>query len=143
MGERLFSPKSLERVVRSVEWEDELIKYRDGTTNQERYMMALGELWERWIREWSIPDFAKALRDTEQKNFLKGFRRVLQSLPERIAMLKGFYEGLWYGANPGWHGVRAGWNPMPAPVVVDVETEAMNEINRLLTSLRAILKEED
>lgn len=100
MRPRLFSPKDMARVVMAVEWEDELKVYRDGTTNQQQFMRALGILWERWMRGWSVPDFFSAVHEAGSNNFASGLRRILQSMPERVAMLKGFYEGIWYGANP-------------------------------------------
>lgn len=100
MGERLFSPWSLARVCEAVEWEDELVQRPNGSTNQEQYMRALGTLWERWMRGWSLPDFAGALKTAGSGAFLEGLLYLLKSVPERIQQIKGFYEGLWAGANP-------------------------------------------
>jgi len=100
MGERLFTPKSLARVAEAVEWEDELIVYPDGSNNQERYMKAMAILWERWMRGWSIPDFASSFLAAGNLTLATRFSEILDTMAERIAQLKGFYEGLWAGANP-------------------------------------------
>jgi len=143
MGEKLFTPRSLERVVRSVEWEDEISYYRDGTSNQQRYMMALAELWERWMRQWSLPDFAQAVRDVEQRNYVTGLKRVLEAIPERIQQLVGFYRGLWYGANPfsGKPPPRGWWLEVPVPATP--ENEVMSALAVMIDSLRAITTKEE
>lgn len=142
MGERLFSPKSLERVARAVEWEDVVIVYKDGTTNQQRYMQTIAELYERWFRGWSFPDFADALQNVAAGNFLDAFLQVVQGLPARISQLKGFYQGLWTGANP--HRGRAFiWPPMPAPSSFTKLEVALIAIDSLLTELRLIVAEEE
>ncbi len=107
MGERLFSPKSLKRVVAAVEWEDDVVFYKDGTSNQQRYMQALAILWERWIRGYTLPDFASAVSDIGSENFVEGFVRVIREIPRKVYQLKGFYEGLWLSVNPE--------RPAPAP----------------------------
>jgi len=100
MKERLFTPWSLARVCEAVDWEDDLVERKDGTTNQEQYIKAVAILWERWVRGWSLPDFLAALNVSSGEGFFQVFVRILTSLPERVYQLKGFYEGLWAGANP-------------------------------------------
>jgi len=117
MGERLFSPKSLARVANAVEWEDTLVWYKDGSTNQEQFMKALSILWERWMREWSLPDFAQLAQYVMDKQWTDAFVHLVRGIPQRIQQLKGFYEGLWAGANPEWR--ASFWFPpgvLPAPV---------------------------
>lgn len=105
MKERLFTCKSLERVCRVVDWEEQLEIYRDGTTNQQRYMMALAELWEGWMRDWTLPDLQQALLDASSDKFVEAFQRLIETIPQRISQLVGFWDGLWYGANPYWKSV--------------------------------------
>ena len=56
--------------------------------------------------------------------------------------LKGFYEGLWYGANPDWRKTHRAFNPFAIPAAPDPETVAMGAIVTMLNTLRSILKEE-
>lgn len=141
---RLFSPRGLRRVANAVEWEDDLRFYPDGTTNQEMYMAALALLWERWVREWNLLDFQSALADPQGGiDFYEGFKRIIETFPARIMQLRGFYEGLWWGANPEWTG--------PAPRLIhrraigpgetySVEDKAMYLIQAVLAQIRATLE---
>jgi len=108
-GERFFTPRSLERVAEAVEWEDVLYWYKDGTSNQSRYMAAMAVLWERWMRGWAIPDFGEALRSADSGNFVEALTRVLNSLEERISQLVGFYQGLWWSVNRGVYSAGRAW----------------------------------
>lgn len=116
MKERFFTPWSLARVAEHVEWEEELVRAKDGTTNQQMFMAAIAILYERWMRGWSIPDFASAVDEAASGNFLSGLARILSSMEERVGQLLGFYQGLWWGANPRainpWTGIN---QPAPEP----------------------------
>jgi len=142
MRERFFTPRSMERVVNHVEWEDDLVVYRDGTTNQQRYMMALAELWERWMREWSLPDFAQAVDSAQGGKFVEGLLEVISAVPQRIEQMIGFYRGLWYGANPRKLGISI---PGRATIAVQTTVNQQAVIARLgwmMQYLRMVLEME-
>lgn len=134
MGERLFSPKSLARVAEAVEWEDVLQVYKDGSTNQAEFMRALGILWERWMRGWSIPDFANAIQAVQAGRWVDQFERIVQTLENRVSQLVGFYQGLWAGANPGW-GRFFGWQIPSVIPPVDEEERARKILESFLRFL--------
>lgn len=131
----------MERVVRAVEWEEELVQYKDGSTNQERYIMALAELWERWMREWTLPDFAQSVTDLRAGNYVVVLERVLSAIPERIMQLKGFWLGLWYGANPEWRGAERSIFGPPGVHLLSPEERIGGALHRMLLSLKAITEE--
>lgn len=119
----MFDPRSLFRVVEHVEWEEDLREYTNGRTNQEMYMAALAALWERWVRGWSFPDFQRAVLAARGGDFVGGLKQVLSTVPQKLSQFRGFYEGLWWSANPDkppparGAGARAlfdGWGP-PSP----------------------------
>lgn len=140
-GEILFSPKSLHRVALAVEWEDELELYKDGSTNQGHFMAAMAVLWERWMRGWSIPDFSQALTDARAGGFVDGVKRICSSLPERIAQLKGFYEGLWGSVNPPRK--KGAFEPSLDPYDWSSgEGQARAAIQRMFRALSSIVTEE-
>lgn len=93
-GEVLFSPKSLVRVVRAVEWEDDLVVYRDGSSNQGRFMEALALLWGRWISGESLPSFVAQVQAAAAEDWVKGFEQVIREMPAKVLQFVGFYRGL-------------------------------------------------
>jgi len=138
MGERLFSPRSLARVCEAVEWEDELRFWKDGSSNHEQYMKAMAVLWERWMRGWELMDFFKAVQDAGSQNFASGILRVFETLPQRIQQLKGFYEGLWAGANPKPAARAYDWETPPG-AVVDSYGAVGTALQMLLLNLQGIV----
>lgn len=112
--------------------------YRDQTTNQQQYMRALATLWERWVRGWAYPELAAVLADVFQENFLDGFEKVLRALPSNIWQLRGFFEGLWFSANPPKSAALAratGVFPIPAPSLLSAEGRALNMLRACLSEI--------
>lgn len=141
MGEDFFTPRSLARVANAVEWEDVLVEYKDGSTNFSCYTQAMAILWERWMREFTLDDFREAVTNVRGGNFVQEFQRMCEALPGRIAVLRGFWEGLWYGANPGRKPPPRGrW--MPALPSYSAEEHAMVIIDKLLRDLAQIVTDE-
>lgn len=101
----LFNPRSLARVVEKVEWEPELVWYKDGHSNQELYTQCWSMLLERWIREFALYDMLDILHSTGSREWLQVMQKGLSTMKNKIEQCRGFWEGLWYGANP--RGVRA------------------------------------
>lgn len=115
-AERFFTPKSLARVAEAVEWEEVVAFYKDGTSNQSEYMRAMAILWERWMREWAIGDFAQSIHDVGSREYVTLLVRLLDTVETRVQQLVGFFQGLWAGANPGWSkkGIFT-WTPQAQP----------------------------
>lgn len=133
----LFTPKSLARVAEAVDWEETLVVYKDGTTNMQQYMRAMAILYERWMRGWSIPDFAEQVRNAGANNWVEGLGRIYNSLQERVGQLVGFYEGLWRGANPGWH-ARWGWNLPAVMPAADPESGMLTRLGQFIRELHQV-----
>jgi len=144
MKETLFTPWSLARVAKAVEWEDELVLAKDGSSNQGKYMEALAILYERWMRDWQLPDFERSILAIHKKDFVALFKQILSTMEERIFQFGGFFRGLWLGANPTWK--AATWPPLPAiPAPVTEIQEVTNRLEGFFTfllELAASLKEE-
>lgn len=144
MKEAFFTPWSLARVAKAVEWEDELMSAKDGSTNQGKYMEALAILYERWMREWALPDFEQAVLDIHNKEFFSLFARIITSMEERVFQLSGFFRGLWMGANPTWRSTT--WPPMPAPPEplseLEVATNRLQAFFTYLLDVSSQIKEE-
>ena len=133
---RYFNPRSLRRVATAVEWEDDLHFYVDGTTNQEMYLASVALLWERWVRGWSLPDLLSALADSRSRQgFAEGVKRIIDTIPERVMQLRGFYEGLWWGANPNWVGPA----PKAATSRARIPGQALSEQESLMYALQEML----
>jgi hypothetical protein len=96
----LFDPRALARVAEHVEWEPELKYYRDGTSNQSYYVKAMVMLLERWLREFTLIDLALALQSAGSGDWPGLIQQGLDTIEEKVTQLRGFWEGLWYGANP-------------------------------------------
>ena len=138
----LFDPRSLARVVEQVEWEPTVELYKDGTTNQEKYIQCMAILWERWMREWELPDFAALFYDVGGGNFGSAFYKFATVIPERIAQLVGFWKGLWYGANP------RNYMKMSTPRVsvipaYSAEDIVKSSIEYMVKELRTIVEKEE
>jgi len=145
MAERLFTPWSLARVAEAVEWEDVLEYRRDGSSNQAQFMKAMSILWERWMREWQLPDFANVLTEVRDRDWIGVFEVSIKGLQNRVQQLVGFYQGLWAGANPGWR--RAFWFPPGVlPVALTTEERARNALAAMVadfTILFGVTEEEE
>jgi hypothetical protein len=145
-GEYLFDPRALARVANAVEWEPELRYYKDGHSNQEFYVQAMVMLMERWLREFSLPDLLLALRSAGGGDWPGLLRQGIGGLREKVEQLRGFWEGLWYGANPRGsslaRSIRAGLVPY-LPVPVDSESAVAGEAEMLavLSSFFSRLRE--
>lgn len=136
----MFSPKSLARVAEAVDWEEVVAFYKDGTSNQSEYMKAMAILWERWMREWAIGDFAQSISDVGSRKYVELLVRLLDSVETRVQMLVGFFQGLWAGANPGWY--RKGiftWTPV-APEW-DGETAARAILGAFIRRMQVIVED--
>lgn len=92
--EELFSPGSLLRVVRAVEWEPELELYRDGSSNQERYMEALSTLYGRWIRDESLQDLVDFAGPLARKEWFDALKELVSELPQKARQIVGFWRGM-------------------------------------------------
>lgn len=145
MKETFFSPWSLARVCKAVEWEEELVRARDGSSNQGKYMEAIGTLWERWVRGWSLPDVLAAAHAAGTGEWTEAFFKLFETLENRVVQIIGWYSGIWAGANPrglpGWV-----WPPIPeqpgAPPLSIVEQRVSTFIETLMTYLRFYFEEE-
>lgn len=127
-SEYLFDPRALARVAAHVEWEPELRYYKDGTSNQSHYVKAMTMLWERWMREYGLPELLELVHAGGTSDWLGFISTVLETIKEKLNMFRGFFEGLWYGANPpklirlpGGQVIRASIGPSEAwaPEVAD------------------------
>ena len=63
-------------------------------------MRALAMLYERWMREWSVPDLLSALNAVRGRDFAAAFDRIVSTMENRVFQFVGFWKGIWYGANP-------------------------------------------
>lgn len=142
MKERFFTPWSLARVAEAVEWEGELVFAKDGSSNQEQYMKALSILWERWMRNWTLPDLASVLKDAGAQNWASAFAHSLETLKSRVEQLFGFYQGLWAGANPGRsRAVMPTWPLMPE--LPPAEDQVLNSLQFFFEGIRALWANEE
>ena len=139
-GDILFSSRSLARVALAVEWEDELALYKDGTTNQEMFVQAMTTMWERWMRGWALNDFAQAISDVGNNQFLTAFARILETVPERLSQIVGFYKGLWYSANPTRRADSRGIFGVP-DFDMSPEGRAIRIVEQLVRQLSTIVEE--
>ncbi len=124
----LFEPRSLARVVNHVEWEQEVRYYKDGRSNQEMYVQAMSMLLERWLREFSLPDLLGALDAAGGGDWPGLVHHGLQSIESKVQQFRGFWEGLWYGANPRGAGFGS--------------TSYRSELERLLKGGRALMPDD-
>lgn len=93
-GERFFSPASMLRVVRAVEWEPELEFYRDGTSNQGRFMEALAMLWGRWIKDESLSDLVDLAEPVVKEEWIDALAEIILELPQKARQIVGFWRGM-------------------------------------------------
>jgi hypothetical protein len=120
-----------------VEWEDDLVFYSDGTTNQQQFMRALGILLGRWLLGWGPSDLSAAFFGSGAQEFLPGLIGVLTPLLERVYQLVGLYQGLW---EAGTEVIGGRIFPRAARTTAADSTEesVKSAIARFLTSIRLV-----
>jgi hypothetical protein len=126
-------------VAIAVDWEDDVVVYNNGETNQSEYMKAMAVLYERWMRGWALPDFETGLKNLHAQEFVKQLDHILDSMTERIQQLRGFWEGLWYGANPDW-GKGKGLFPIGPGASYTPEERARLRLDNFWRDLLAIVE---
>lgn len=146
-GDLLFEPRSLARICNAVEWEPELRYYQDGTSNQSYYVQAMTILLERWLREFTIQDLLLALHSAGSGDWPGLLKQGLETIEQKVNQLRGFWEGLWYGANPRGKGRTTFVQYSPIPFVpMPVQTTPVPIANEeqvlfILSSFFARLRE--
>lgn len=98
--ETFFNPRAMARVVEHVEWPEQEIVYKDGSSNQSQYVRAMAMLYERWMRDWTLPDVEASFRNVCAGNYVDEYRHIMEAWDTRIRQVYAWFEGLWYGANP-------------------------------------------
>lgn len=142
--EKFFSPASLLRVVKAVEWEDDLVVYPDGSSNQGRFMEALAILYGRWLFDQTLEETVAMAELIASDQWVRAFEEVVATLPQKIRQIVGFWRGL------GGEIIRRipepsrnifGWQIPEAPPRASVEDRCYRVVEQLVRELSSILEE--
>jgi hypothetical protein len=107
-------------------------------------MEALAILYRRWITEENLPSFVAMASAASARDFVKGFRDVVQELPQKLAQIVGFYKGVLGRGIVARPTTSPGTVPGPSPGVVPVssiEREIFLACEEVIGELRKILRE--
>lgn len=93
MRSPFFDPRALDRVVEAVEWEDDLVVYNDGSTNQARWMHALGTMMERWSAQ-NVQDAIEGFSTLWFGDYDDIVARAVTSISLRVQQMLGFWSAI-------------------------------------------------
>lgn len=143
--ERFFNSSSLLRIAKHVEWEPDLEKYPDGTTNQGRFMEAIGLLYGEWLSMEQLPEAVAQARDVLADDWVAAFQHVIEKIPAKVEQVVGFWSGLLRLRKE-----RSLFGPLIGPEDIGQLPEGLSDIedrtwlicDALISQLRSILREE-
>lgn len=141
--ERFLNPKVLARMVETVEWEGNLVLYKNGSSNQGEFMRALGLLYGQWLFQEDLPDAWAAAKAIGARDWFEMFRLLLRKLPEQIEQMGGFWRGTLSGGLPKAKGLFGGLNPWTGEGGTELPSEdrmMASELEYLFTRLASIVE---
>lgn len=137
-----FNPQSLLRVARAVEWEPDLVAYKNGTSNQGCYMNALASLYGQWLSGDTIPWFLDQATRIEAKDWSGAIEAVIDRIPLQVNQLVGWWTGFAGGILPKKKWVlpiRPGWPFSSSSGEIRPDVRLANNVSVLVDRLSSII----